>query len=322
MSRLEIRSFESVHVADAAALLALRHRRHRASQPWLPPRYEDHDAAAVEVSAAFAADQASGAVAYRGGQMIGYLLGSPKSTEPWGPNIWIESAGQASDEADVMRDLYGHAAARWVDEGRTAHYVLTPATDVDLVRAWFRVGFGQQHVHGVCGLPRHAAPVPAGLIIRRAIRSDIPALAQLDLELPLHQGLSPTFSSGRVGTLEESIADWESDFDSPDFATFVAERDGKVIGSAVGCALTKSSSHAGLARPDQAGFLGFAAVFPHARGTGAGRALGEAVLAWSAETGFTCVVTDWRVTNLLSSRAWPALGFEESFLRLHRLIGY
>jgi hypothetical protein len=34
------------------------------------------------------------------------------------------------------------------------------------------------------------------------------------------------------------------------------------------------------------------------------------------------VVTDWRVTNLLASHAWPALGFAETFLRLDRLIGY
>jgi GNAT superfamily N-acetyltransferase len=95
-----------------------------------------------------------------------------------------------------------------------------------------------------------------------------------------------------------------------------------VVGSAVGCRLEKSSANAGLARPDNAGFLGFAAVFPDARGLGAGRALGEAVLAWSAEQQHSCVVTDWRTTNLLSSRAWPALGFEESFVRLHRHLGY
>jgi hypothetical protein len=34
------------------------------------------------------------------------------------------------------------------------------------------------------------------------------------------------------------------------------------------------------------------------------------------------VATDWRVTNLLASRTWPRLGFAESFLRLHRLVGY
>ena len=75
-------------------------------------------------------------------------------------------------------------------------------------------------------------------------------------------------------------------------------------------------------RPDNAGFLGFAAVLPSARGLGAGRALGETVLAWSAEAGYDVVATDWRVTNLLSSRAWPAIGFRETFLRLHRVVGY
>jgi hypothetical protein len=51
-------------------------------------------------------------------------------------------------------------------------------------------------------------------------------------------------------------------------------------------------------------------------------ALGETVLAWAAEQRYDCVVTDWRTTNLLSSRTWPALGFGESFARLHRLVGY
>jgi GNAT superfamily N-acetyltransferase len=104
--------------------------------------------------------------------------------------------------------------------------------------------------------------------------------------------------------------------------TFVAEVDGRVVGSGIGCALEKSSSHVGPARPDNAGFLGFAAVLPEARGTGAGRALGETVGWWAAQAGFDSVVTDWRVTNLLSSRTWPRLGYRTTFLRLHRSIGY
>jgi GNAT superfamily N-acetyltransferase len=130
------------------------------------------------------------------------------------------------------------------------------------------------------------------------------------------------FSAGELPTLEEALADWEESIDDQDYATFVAEYDGRVIGSSVGCSLEKSSAHSGLARPDNAGFLGFAAVLPDARGHGAGRALGEAVLQWSADTGYTSVVTDWRVTNLLSSRTWPRLGFQQTFYRLHRLIGY
>ena len=75
-------------------------------------------------------------------------------------------------------------------------------------------------------------------------------------------------------------------------------------------------------RPDNAGFLGFAAVLPAARGLGAGRALGDTVLAWSAEAGYDVVATDWRQTNLQSSRSWTALGFLPTFFRLHRTIGY
>ena len=110
--------------------------------------------------------------------------------------------------------------------------------------------------------------------------------------------------------------------DDPAYTTFVAEVEGDVIGSSGGCSLELSSSHPPLTRPDYAGFPAFAAVVPHARGLGAGRALGEAVVAWTAQAGYHYVVTDWRVTNLLSSRTWPRLGFAESFLRPHRLVGY
>ncbi|WP_203914848.1 GNAT family N-acetyltransferase [Rhizocola hellebori] len=322
MSRLDVRPFAADDIPSAGRLLAQRHRRHRLAQPLLSARFEDVEVAVEAVRAAFEADDASGAVAWRDGEMVGYLLGAPKPSPLWGPNVWVEAAGQAVTEADVMRDLYGVAATRWVPEsGFKAQYVIVPATDQELVRAWFRLGFGQQHAHGIRGLPT-GPPSPTKVVIRRAARADIPTLAQLEVELPAHQGLAPTFSAGKVPTVEENIAEWEEDFDDPSYATFVAELDGEVVGSAVGCALSKSSSHAGPASVDNAGFLGFAAVFPSARGAGAGRALGEAVLAWAAESGFDCVVTDWRVTNLLSSRAWPALGFEETFLRLHRLVGY
>jgi hypothetical protein len=46
------------------------------------------------------------------------------------------------------------------------------------------------------------------------------------------------------------------------------------------------------------------------------------VLGWVRDAGFTSAVSDWRATNLLSSRAWTALGFRPSFYRLHRRIGY
>jgi GNAT superfamily N-acetyltransferase len=322
MPRLEIQPFDESHLPEAGRLLAERHRRHRAAEPLLSTRHDDADVAEKEVAEVLGTPDASGAVAIRGDNLVGYLLGAPKPSDSWGPNMWVESAGMAVEEPEDVRDLYAAAATRWVEEGRTAHYALLPAHDGELVDAWFRLAFGHQHTHGIRPVPKDPAPTPPNVTVRPPTREDIPTLARLDLALPEHQGLAPTFSAGERGSFEESVAEWQEDLDDPDFTVFVAEHDGRVVGSAVGCRLEKSSTNAGLARPENAGFLGFAAVLPESRGLGAGRALGEAVLAWAADQGHSCVVTDWRATNLLSSRAWPALGFRSSFVRVHRLLGY
>ena len=242
MTRAEILPFADEHVSDAGRLLAGRHRRHRADRPELSPTFEDAAAAEKVVAEAWSAEDASGAVATLDGRVVGYLLGSPKGSL-WGPNVWVESAGQALDadvDAEVVRDLYAAAATRWVEEGRTAQYVIVPATDAPLVDAWSRLGFGHQQAHAVRP-PLPAYPrMPQDLLIRRAERRDIPVLAQLEVSLPQHQALSPCFSAGQLGTVEEAVAEWEDDFDDPDFTTFVAEHDDRVIGSAVGCSITKA----------------------------------------------------------------------------------
>ena len=78
--------------------------------------------------------------------------------------------------------------------------------------------------------------------------------------------------------------------------------------------------HSGLARPENAALLAFAATIPESRGSGAGLALTSAGLAWARENEYPVVLTDWRETNLLSSRFWPARGFRRTFLRLYRSI--
>ncbi|HEX6869308.1 MAG TPA: GNAT family N-acetyltransferase [Candidatus Limnocylindrales bacterium] len=311
-------------VMDAAAqLLATRHRSQRLVEPGLDPRYEDPAVTRLEIQALAGRPGASGSVARRGGTVVGYLLGSPRAPM-WGPNVWVEGAGHAVDpgDAEILRDLYGQAAAGWVESGATNHYALVPAHDAALLDAWFRVSFGMQHVHGLRDAPGpdETFTPPPGIAIRRAEKRDIPALGRLDLALAEHQVRSPVFARLPPPTLEEATNEWEEGFDDPAYTTFVAEHDGVVVGSAIACAIDVSSEHAGIVRPPNAGFLGFAAVLPEARGLGAGRALGEAVLAWSRDAGHPTVVTDWRETNLLSSRTWPRLGFRPTFRRLFRAI--
>ena len=320
MSPPEILPFAEEHLDGAAEALAARHSRHRRAEPLLAATYEDAAACRDLVATAYAADDASGSVAVDGSRVLGYLLGAPKG-EIWGQNVWVESAGHAVEEPELARGLYGAAATRWLDEGRTAHYALLPSHDTALVQAWFRLAFGWQHTHAVRE-PAEAGPVRAGLTVRQPARSEIPVLARLDMVLTDHQHLSPCFSGGPLDVYEERVADWEEDFDNPKFWNVVVEHDGAIVGCAVGCSLAVSSSHTGPADPGHAGFLGFAAAFPEARGLGVGRALGEAVSAWALHEGYSSIVTDWRETNLLSSRAWRGLGYRDTFTRVHRLVGH
>jgi len=320
-TRLELRPFNDDVIDDAASLLAARHRQQRRVEPGLSPAYQDVSATRAEIATLAAKEGASGAVAMRGGGVVGYLLGAPRAPL-FGPNMWVEGAGHAVAEPEVARDLYGFAAGRWVEEGATSHYALVPATDAALVDAWFRVGFGQQHIHAIraAAAPDDILRPRRGILIRRAERRDLPTLGQLEVLIGEHQVLSPIFWRVAPRSLEDATKEWDEGFDDPQFTTFVAELDGLVVGSTVCCAIEESPEHQGVVQPAHAGFLWFASVMPEARGMGVGRALGEAVLLWARDAGHPTVVVDWRETNLLASRAWPSLGFRPTFRRLFRAI--
>ena len=313
--------FAEDHLDGASRLLAERHQAHRAVEPGLDPRFEDAAATRDEIREILGSDDASGAAAVSGDDVVGFMIGRPRDPS-WGANVWVDPAGHAVAHAELVRDLYAVAAERWVADGLTSHYAMVPATDPALVDAWFRLGFGHQHVHAIREVPdpEEITEATPGLTLRLARRDDLDALARLDVALPAHQALSPVFSRLPLPTVEDARAEYDADFDDPRFTTFVVEREGEMIGSAIACALEVSSAHKSLAHAPGAGFLGFASVLPEARGAGAGRLLGEAVLRWARETGREWVVTDWRMTNLLSSRAWPRLGFRPTFYRLHRAI--
>lgn len=300
-------------------MLAERHRRHRESESLLPRRFEDADAARAEVEAAWRQDHSSGAVALADGRFVGYLIGAPRSSRPWGPNVWVEAAGHAVEDPELIRDLYAAAAMRWVEDARTCHYVLVP-DDPATVDMWFQLGFGQQHAHGVREVPPIALNRPQGVTVRRAGPADLETVVMLDLVLPEYQAGPPVFSRGPVPTPADVRGDWEEELSDPTFGIFIAELEGRPVGSAVGAPAGVSGAHSGLARPESACILGFAATLPEYRGRGVGVALTEAIFEWARKAGYATIVVDWRVTNLLSSRFWPRRGFRQTFVRLYRSI--
>jgi GNAT superfamily N-acetyltransferase len=304
---MEIVPFTEEHLDAAAELLAARQDRHRSEFPQLPA---DLDCRA-EI-AALLADGATGS--FTDGA---YVLGRSGPEDRWGKNIWIDAAGHAASDPERLRDAWGHAAAGWFEQGLNAHYVLVPATDPDLLDAWFRLGFGAQQGHGLIEIPGREWPEN----VREATLEDIEELVEIGPLLSRHQGQSPVFSSVPEQTPEDVRADVLDDFSLEGVANIVYEADGRIVGNFVVCPLELSSAHSGLARPPGASFLGFAITAPEARGTGAGVALTDACFAWARERGYETMVTDWRETNLLASRFWPRRGFRKSFLRLHRWIG-
>jgi GNAT superfamily N-acetyltransferase len=317
MVRLEVQPFSVDFVEAAGRLLAERHRAHRAAEPLLPAQYEDPAAAAAEVESLAATDDASGAVALRGDRVVGFLLGSRRADETWGPNVWIELAGHAVEEAEDLRDLYAAAAARWLDDGRFRHNALVPASDTALVDAWFRLSFGQQHAAGIREVPDVDWPGE----VRRAEPRDVDALVALTPLLREHQATSPVFTGAlRADDPEELRAEILADLGKEEIGELVAERDGRIVGAFETVPVEQSSVHVGLGRPTGAALLGWAATLPEVRGSGAGLSLTDATFAWARQRGHETMVTDWRVTNLLSSRFWPARGFRPTFLRLYRHI--
>jgi GNAT superfamily N-acetyltransferase len=313
MRGLEIHPFSEEHLGDAAALLEARHRRHREAEPLLGDAYDFR----AEIEALFSGDGASGVVGTRDGRMVGYLLGTRKDDSRWGANVWVEAAGHAVEEADEIRDLYAGAAARWFDEGRTRQYVLAPASDRALLDAWARLSFGQQHAHGIREIP----DVPWPPSVRLANEQDIDVLVELSPLLADHQARAPVFGIGLPRESPEEIrADMLEDLPKPEIGDLVAEQNGRVVGAYQLAPVELSGTHTSLARPDGAVLLAWAATRPEVRGSGAGVALMNASFAWAREQGYETMVTDWRETNLLSSRFWPKRGFRRSFLRLYRSI--
>jgi ribosomal protein S18 acetylase RimI-like enzyme len=302
-----IRAFREDDLDAAAELLAERHRRHCAAQPLLSAERDFR----AEVETLWQKDGAAGAFADGG-----YVLGWSRPDSAWGPNIWVEAAGHAANEPELVRDLYEFAASRWVEQGLKAHYVLVPATDEGLVDAWFRLSFGAQHAQGVLEIPDVAWPRG----VREAEERDVDAMVELAPFLNRHQRHAPVFSPAASWTVEELRADILEDLAKDEVGNLVTELDGHVVGNFVVCPIELSKEHDGLARLPGAAFLSFAITHPDARGSGAGVALTDACFAWARERGYRTMLTDWRVTNLLSSRFWQKRGFPTSFLRLHRLI--
>jgi GNAT superfamily N-acetyltransferase len=142
-----------------------------------------------------------------------------------------------------------------------------------------------------------SAPVEASVSVREFVEGDWPAV---------YPFFAAIVADGETYAYPEHLdqagarALWEPGAPG---RIFVAERAGAVVGTAI----------SGPNRPGRGSHVATASfmVDPAAHGGGVGRALGEAVLAWATDAGFTAMQFNAVVeTNLGAVALWRSLGFE------------
>jgi ribosomal protein S18 acetylase RimI-like enzyme len=306
-----IRPFTVEHVEDASELLADRLARQRAAEPLL---VLDDPAAALR---RLLERGHEGAVAVREGRLEAFILAEFEDDEDFGRNAWVDAAGSATRDPELLRDVYGFLAVRWVEHGYRRHYAVVPVLPENL-EPWYRLGFHQMHVAaGIVETRSEPPELPDGVSIREAGIEDLDDIVRIDVLIFEHQRTGPSYGLMEVeADIEDRRLGWAELLKEEGRRHFVAEMAGRIVG------------HTGLSIPGPqfaipAGSIELesTAVEPELRVRGIGVALVVHAFAWAHDQGYPVIRTDWRVTNLLASRFWPARGFRPVYLRLHRAIG-
>lgn len=325
----KITPFSEADIEEASELLARRHQGDRIREPALPERFSRPSEAHLELEQTWKAStvngmSAGGVVARQDGKMVGYLIGVPKINEIWGRSVWVEYAGHALDRsssAELYRDLYAALSPTWVALGCLYHVTNIPASDQAAIDAWFNLSFGKEHVYGLretAPASSFAVPTDPTLEIRRASPADLDISSQLDDVISLHQSRSPVYSIVPPYEREEARQETLEQLENPAWKTWLALRNGQLVSIQIYLPAQPPRGIGNMVLPEKCSFLGFAATREEEQGQGSGRILTAHGLADDYATGYAFCFTDWRATNLLSSRMWTRQGWRPVAYRLTR----
>ena len=179
-----------------------------------------------------------------------YVLGRPWPTELWGPNIWVEAAGHAARDPELLRDVWAVCRDRVVGTGPEGalrgRARDRPAAPRRLVPARLRrAARARDHRDPRGGVAAGCARGDRGRH-RTAGRDRTAPLAAPGSVAGL---LAP--SRSRRPT---RFAPTSSTTSRPEgVANLVYEADGRIVGNFFVCPIELSSVHSGLARPSGVG---------------------------------------------------------------------
>ncbi|PWK11561.1 GNAT family N-acetyltransferase [Tumebacillus permanentifrigoris] len=320
---MKLVTFQHEMLDAAAQLLSARHVRARIQHPALPEQFEQPEQARKALQALLEKPTPLAFAAIHEEQVVGYIIGTLAFSEIRERHLWVDYAGSALAAGvgvELYRDLYAQLAEVAVAKGYFKHYALLPSSDEDSLHAWFRLGFGHEQVHALLTLPSEVEvpALPSGITVRRAGKTDESSVRALAPTIMRHQVGTPVFGIAfpdDAPSLQEGYAGL---LDESDVSFWLATRDSEPLGYQVFWPDTASDHN--LLTPTSCISLGVGGTSPAARGVGVGTALVRQGFQHAKASGFTNCSTDWRMTNLLSSRFWPRLGFQPVAYRLFRQI--
>ncbi len=215
----------------------------------------------------------------------------------------------------ALADVYAAAAEGWVADG-VVHHVLALHQPSPLHDALVDLGFGHEQAYAVRPLDVDVTPMSVpGLSLRAGTVDDLDAVMELAPLISLHQAGSPVFAP-RDAAYFDGLRDQHAEELVGDDARYTL---GLLRGRLVAMTVVYDGDVSPTV-PEGACELAVCMVAADVRGHGVGLALTAAALQSAREAGFTSMQTDWRTTNLLSSRFWPARGFRRVVVRLVRQV--
>ncbi|MEO1438850.1 MAG: GNAT family N-acetyltransferase [Chloroflexota bacterium] len=320
MTTTAIITFTVDHMHHAAQMLTARHQRDRGQQPLSPAQFD----AEAALQTALEKPRSQGIAAFNGENILGYLLDYRLHTPTFGRTAWLGLSGYALAEdasIELYRDMYAVLAEKWVCDGYFDHFVMVPAARHDLLDLWFSLGFGMQQGYALLDLRtwKNTAPVPVDVTVRLATPDDADAVRAMADTIAQYQMQSPVFAPVPPEVIREDIRPGMVDLiEDPAWTLWLAEKDSQIVGYQ-GYAVNEYDPTSPMI-PENCIELSISGTVATARGSGVGRALTAHGLRHAQIAGYDYCLTDWRTTNLSSSRFWPRFGFAPVAYRLTRHI--
>lgn len=309
---------------DAALIMSANYRSLRSQGlSLLPQRFEDQTYAREALRDLFRDPKAMGFAAFSEGRLMAYLIGTPAVNSIRGRHVWIHPAGLGVAppvSLELLRDLYARLGAIWVRDGYFDHFVLTLAQQ-DWLAPWFNAGFAYEQVHALLNLEELDSPalsMDPRLIIRQALPGDRSIVQSFSQIIPREHAAAPVWATALPEDLPEMYEGYGELLDEEGTTIWLAFLAEKAVGIQV--YRTWPEGQVNLLIPTGAIRFVVGSTLEEARGMGISSTLLAASLKDALAKGFSYCETDWRITNLLSSRHWPKRGFVPVAYRLVRKV--